>query len=162
MNKSQTGVRKPGNITAVMLTPEGPGYPIGKLHGAKRAGVAFENSFHGMMKMLHGDKYFPHQWFHFRDQHGWHWCQTDGILCEPDENRLIIYECKLKHHYRSYYQLKGLYGPVLEAAFPGFQQHWVTATRHYDPVIPYPVKPYIMKNVDDLPPVGKIGVFVWK
>jgi hypothetical protein len=144
-----------------MLTAKGPEFEKKNVRGAKRAGIKYERDFSLMMSNSH-PTYFPSQWVHFENETGWHWCQVDGILALPDAGILLVFECKLKHTYRSFYQLHDLYLPVLQFVFPHLKLVPITVVRHYDPAIYYPAKVKLMQDLHDYPSANQIGVYLWK
>jgi hypothetical protein len=60
-------------------------------------------------RTLHG------QWFAFRDDNGFGFCQPDFIL--PFLNPILVFECKLTYHPYVSAQLRHLYIPIVEFVY---------------------------------------------
>ena len=92
--------------------------PFGALkrrpRGTKGLGLKYESD---VAKALaaRGFRVLVGQWFHFRDAHGWGYCQTDLLLQLGD--CVCVLECKLTDTDGARSQLTRLYRPVLEAGF---------------------------------------------
>lgn len=153
----------PVKVTKVFINDQGPHFSQAHLRGKQKAGLAYEKKFHSMMKLKHGKNYHSNVWFHYQSHGTWHWCQPDGILVQPELERITIFECKLKHTDRSYYQLMDLYLPVVSAAFgSGFNYFLVEVCCTYDPAIPYPVKADLLRELLSQTIPRQIGVYQWK
>ncbi len=151
-----------GLVQKVMLTERGPTFTPQKMKGVQKAGLVFEKMVHLNMKMRFGEQYHSNPWFHFYSEGAWHWCQPDGILCQPDAGLITIFECKLKHTARSWFQLTERYLPVVKAAFgDSFVYNLVEVCKFYDPSTPYPVKAPLLRELLVSPEPESVGVFLW-
>jgi hypothetical protein len=100
-------------------------------------------------------------WLEFHDAHGRRTCQPDAVLLDP----LCIVEVKARHDIRAWYQLRKLYGPVVERLF-GRPPHVVEITASFDPAVNWPEEPEVMYSFDHFyewlrRPKG-FGVFQWR
>lgn len=97
--------------------------PKGRPRGTKAQGLAYERALaRALPKASHG------QWFHYVDQLGPGWCQTDLLL--ESKNKIVIIEAKLTNYDEALVKLMDLYIPVVRVAYPEKDVHAVIALRH--------------------------------
>lgn len=104
--------------------------------------------------------YFPSVWFRFEVASGrTKYCQTDGLLFLPDNNRLIIIECKYQHTPDAYFQLENKYVPVVRQAFPKWTVATCEVVKWYDPSIKFPCAIRLRPEVSEVMP-GEFAVHI--
>jgi hypothetical protein len=119
--------------------------------GAKAAGQRYERKIHKVFDQLYGPLYLPSQWYKYRavGARKWSYCQTDGLLFDVGQRRIIVVEIKLKHTPAALVQLYTKYLPVVCQAFGG-EEHWSLAlcevVRWYDPGIKFPIPVHLTKD----------------
>jgi hypothetical protein len=87
--------------------------------GAKRAGLRFEHRFAAYMVAKHGEENVSHgPWIAYEDKKGLGWCQPDVVWHDTDNERIVVFECKLTATGRAVSQLASIYYPVLRAIYP--------------------------------------------
>jgi hypothetical protein len=105
-------------------------------------------------------RYIPSQWFQYSYANNQiKFCQTDGLLFTPEEQKVLIIEFKYKHTDRAYYQFEEKYVPVVNRLFP----KWTVATceicKWYDPDTPFPVEVKLKKDITQTRP-NEFGVHI--
>lgn len=96
-----------------------PGHP----RGTRALGLRFERAFaKAVPKAIHG------QWFQYIDESGPNWCQPDFLLIS--KHKVIVIEVKLTDFTGACAQIKQLYIPVLQAAYPDHQISGLVVLRH--------------------------------
>lgn len=130
-----------------------------KPRGKVKQGLKFEALALEYLEGIMGEKmmFFPQQWFHYQsgldgdDQ--WHWCQLDAFAVDVEMGKITIFEIKLKHTEKAYFQLKHLYLPVLQAIFN--PEYWAfqlcEVVRFYDPFTPFPAAPVLCIDPYSIP-----------
>ena len=91
---------------------------------------------------------------------GERWCQPDGLLFEPEKNRVIVTEFKLRHCSEAWFQLFELYCPVVRFMFPGWRVAGLEVCRWFDPATPVPA--IVRKRENPLDVIdGDFNVHIW-
>jgi hypothetical protein len=93
------------------------------------------------------------------------WCQPDGLL--EVNNLLIIVEIKVNFSSDAWWQLRKLYEPVVKCALKPSRLALAIVCRSFDPVVPFPERPFILPAVGALCgrpewDYTRIGVVQWK
>ena len=133
-------------------------FPTAK-RGRKGAGLRFERKACDHL-MSRYPFFLPNLAIRYRDSAGSGVCIPDGLLFR--EKEIIAFEMKLSHTRRAYYELSGLYKPVLERAF-GLPVRIAEVTRNYDPGDPFPVSFVICQDVGEfLTSTATVGVVLWR
>lgn len=101
--------------------------PLARLRGTKRMGIKYENDFAKALKRQFPGAVLCGQWFHFVDNNGSGYCQTDLLVKLAGE--CIIFECKLTDTERGRSQLSRLYFPVVGKCY-GLPTRGMVVTRH--------------------------------
>lgn len=103
--------------------------------------------------------YIPSQWFHFQQNgHRPEFCQTDGLLFTPKQQKVLIVEVKYKHTIDAYWQLEDKYVPVIRRLLPGWEISTVEIVKWYDS-IPYPTDVVLKKDILSIKP-SEFGVHI--
>lgn len=125
-----------GTITSVMNKGVGPAASGNT--DAQKAGARFERKTHEYLASLadgDGAFYVRSPMFHFVDGSGSRTCVPDGILYRRGR-RPVIFEIKHLHTAHSWWQLRHLYGPVVEYRIG--RPVVVEVVAQYDPQVPFP------------------------
>lgn len=89
------------------------------------------------------------------------WCQTDGLLIQPQGGLITIVEIKYQHTPDAWFQLRELYEPVVRRAFgPAWEVALLEVVKWYDPSTFFPER-HLMCADPLHPPIGSIGVHIW-
>lgn len=92
--------------------------------------------------------YFPSQWFQFqRYGNRQEFCQTDGLLFRPKQQKVLIIEVKYKHTPDAYWQLEEKYVPVVRKLFPEWEISTLEIVKWYDPSTSFPVEVSLKKDI---------------
>lgn len=106
---------------------ENPWGKVPRAKGAKALGLRFERTVErALPQALHG------QWFHFVDNNGPGYCQTDSLFLDAS-GRLCLVECKLTDTFEADSQMQGLYLPVLRTLFDG-EIHSIVVVKYLSPL----------------------------
>lgn len=129
--------------------------------GLKLKGWLFEKEVNDKFIEEFGfTRYIPSQWFKFqRFGQRLNFCQTDGLLFTPRQQKILIVECKYKHTPDAYFQVENKYVPVLSKLFPGWTICTVEVVHWYDPSTHFPVPVSLVKNIEETMP-GQFGVHI--
>jgi len=138
-----------------------------RVTGARKRGLRFERKVLSALEKECGERvFFPQQWVRFRDRATggqWRWCQFDGFTLEPREGKCIVFEIKLQHSWRAWWQLRELYIPVLRSMLP--REMWriecCEIVHWYDRLTEVPERVCICHDPFD-PPTDGFGVHIWK
>ncbi len=156
-----SGFRGAGEVVDVKLHPHSLP-PV--FSGAKREGCRYEAKFHAYAGQRWRSSYrtFQSHALRFRDTEN-----IDSRLAIPDgvlelSDRIVIFECKLRHTGISYFQLTDLYAPIIRK----WKQKPVTCIevcRHYDPQTVYPPHGLVPPSeLDEWNGPELVGVCLWK
>lgn len=127
--------------------------------GRKGTGLRFERKVCERLAARY-PFFLPSLAVRYRDSGGSGVCIPDGILFR--ERELVVFECKLSHTPRAYWELEGLYAPVLRRAF-GLPVRVAEITLNYDPTRPFPVECGIFREVREfLDSDFAVGVILWR
>lgn len=89
------------------------------------------------------------------------WCQPDGLLIDPWEGKIILVEVKYQHTPDAWWQLRRLYGPVVEYLFPNYSIQAVEICKWFDPATLFPEQVAMLPD-PCLAAEDRIGVHIWK
>tara|TARA_R110000744_G_scaffold11669_5_gene35382 strand:- start:15408 stop:15935 length:528 start_codon:yes stop_codon:yes gene_type:complete len=89
-----------------------------KMKGKRRAGVVYEKKVADYLEIMYPNRMRHGQWFHFEDDRGTGWCQTDILILPETDEPLVIIEVKLTHKPGAKHKLKSLYQPIVHKVWP--------------------------------------------
>ena len=154
----------PKQVVWARISPTSPAWSNGpRLRGKRRQGKIYEHKVHGYLERRAGDRFLPEPWLQYMEYSDGpvRYCQPDGIICDVQAGTITPVEVKLKHTEGSFWQLRELYLPVLQAVFgPDWSYPLLTVVRWYDPFIPYPVEPALAPDPLALSE-GGVNVHIW-
>jgi hypothetical protein len=130
---------------------------------AQKAGIRYEAKAQvHLAALLPHYRVAPH--IFFEDDDGWRYVVPDGLLIQP--RATFVFEIKVRHMADSWWQLRKLYVPVLEALDPRVPVVPIEVCQSYDPAIEYPEA---VQMIEDLETVVKatewpkvIHVWTWR
>lgn len=128
--------------------------------GRRALGKSYERRVHEHLGNVYPG-YVAGQWFKFFDGQRQRWCQTDGLLFDPDIGAVCIIEVKYQHTADAWWQLNELYLPVVRNAFPGWLITTCEVVKWFDPAVVCPQKPRLCRTPEVASP-GEFGVYIWK
>lgn len=133
---------------------------LGAQSAAQKAGLRYEEKAQAFLRSKFPDVRLSTM-LHFCDDSGPRRCVPDAFLSLPD--RTIAFEIKSQHMPESWWQLRKLYAPVLEALYSK-PVLCVEMTKSYDPAVPFPELHQVFYNPDSLAgmPVSSFVVLLWK
>ncbi len=106
-------------------------------------------------------------WLQYIDAQGLRFCQPDLLLFYKDI--IVLCEIKLSHTANAYFQLEGLYRPVVERLFPGYTVLSLEITRSFDPGIRFPEEFFLYFSMEDFLidlttslSMSRLNVLQWK
>ena len=127
---------------------------------AQRAGINYERKIHDILSAIYGARYRISPSILFQDRSGLRRAIPDGIL--EIERTLVIIEVKLTHTEKAWWQLEGLYKPLVTAlSGSGTSIRTCEITRSYDPVVQFPAPHILVESLHRLPE-SCVGVLQWK
>lgn len=134
-------------------------YPKPKV-GRKAQGVRYERKVNQYLTERF-EAFVSNLPFEYVDRTGRHFCIPDGILLQG--NSAVVFEVKLSHTLRAYWELVNLYRPVVELAL-GCKVRIAEITQSYDPSAPIPsVNHRPFGTVSDFLESGvNEGVILWR
>lgn len=102
-------------------------------------GLKYEAKVHEYMLKNFSRFYIKSPWFYFVDDEGGHWCQPDGLYINQKCGFIIIVEIKHAHTSNAWWQLVGLYKPVVKSLFgDGFDYRLLEVVRWFEPSVNFP------------------------
>jgi len=105
-------------------------------------------------------RYLPSQWFQFQFfGRQLQFCQTDGLLFTPKQQKVLIVEVKYKHTPDAYWQLENKYLPVMRWLFRDWEISTIEIVKWYDPSTQFPTTVALKKNILDTKPY-EFGVHI--
>lgn len=105
-------------------------------------------------------RYIPSQWFKFQFfGQRLQFCQTDGLLFTPKQQKVLIVEVKYKHTPDAYWQIEDKYLPVLRWLFPDWEVSTVEIVKWYDPSTQFPTSVVLRKDLLAVKP-NEFGVHI--
>jgi hypothetical protein len=130
--------------------------------GRRLQGIKYERKVHEYLERLYGGLYVPSPWLRFFSEGKWRWCQPDALLFMPSEGRIIIVECKYQHTSDAWWQVRHLYGPVLQHIFPPalWSFEVCEVVKWFDPAVCIPERVVLANEVDM--PHSAFKVHIWK
>lgn len=131
--------------------------------GRRAQGVRYERRGHQYFQHKFGGWYFAGQWWKFKaDGAEPRWCQTDGLLFDPDAGRITLLEFKYQHTSDAWWQLRKLYAPIIRRAFGDAWEYAVCeVVKWYDPAVAFP-EPVKLAKCPTIVRPGEFGVHIWK
>lgn len=112
---------------------------------AQKAGLRYERKVLDTLSRLFGEDLELRPWFGFRDANGNGIAQPDAVLRvaakggprqKTFEDQTVIFEVKLHHTATSWWQLRGLYQPLLEFRSQNVKVCEICSS--YDPAVSFP------------------------
>ena len=144
---------------------ERPAFIVPKQRRGRRlVGIRYEQAVHAHLTARFGSAYLPSLWFSFTDETNQRrWCQPDGLLVLPDENRIIVIEAKYQHTANAWWQVEQLYKPVVREAFRALAPRLDSCevVKWFDPAVIFPCKPLLCGDITKVPE-GEFGVHIFK
>jgi hypothetical protein len=132
--------------------------------GVKGKGVRYERDVQKYLNKKFGPRYAAGPWFKVTDiAHGSFNCQPDGVLLDANRQWATVFEVKLKHTPRAWWQLRGLYQPVVAARY-GLTPQQVSVVEicmYCDPSMAFPEAVEILSSVDDVRRDNSFYVVPW-
>lgn len=132
--------------------------------GRRLAGIKYEKKVHAYLAETFGEMYLASPWLRFQERGNsrWRWCQPDGLVFVPAEGRIILVECKYQHTSDAWWQVRHLYGPILQYLFPAslWRLEVCEVVKWYDPAVRIPER-VVMANEVDMPHEA-FKVHIWK
>lgn len=129
--------RAPGHRTIVGLEWAEPlarrpaCIPESRPRGVRATGLRYERKAAAEIHRALGQSLVRGQWFEFVDANGHGYCQCDGLFYDIRTDAYVVFEFKLTEVDEARSQLKNLYLPVIETAWPRFQKpRGVVVARH--------------------------------
>lgn len=111
---------------------------------AQKAGLRYEKKVHRHLQQLFPD-FRPAQWLRYDVAGQVRWCQTDGLLVLNDV--AVIFEVKYTFTCDAWFQLRGLYQPVVKRAFYTTRERLCIICRNFDPSVRLPEKIDFVPNL---------------
>lgn len=138
------------------------GGPRARGSAKQKAGRRYERRAQEYLEQLFPDDYVASPWLVFRlkQEPFVRWCQPDGIRVDPWARTITIVEIKLSHTPDAYTQINGIYMPVLQHIFHGWDFRQVEVARWYDPNTHFPVPVQLISHVQ-LAPRGRFAVHLY-
>jgi hypothetical protein len=126
--------------------------------GRKAQGLRYERRVNEYL-FNQFELFVPNLPFRYCDSSGAHVCIPDGILFRPQE--VIIFEVKLTHTLKAYWELTKTYRPVVQRAL-GRRVRVCEITQSYDPRTPFPTGGVHRTVQSFLESSDKEGVVLWR
>ena len=133
----------------------------------QKNGLRYERKVLEALESEAGFRLFvPSPWIEFTNQSGRRFCQPDALGFHQEDKKLVvtIFEIKLSHTIKAYWQLRRLYEPVVRRLLPKYEVRVCEITRHFDPFTPWPeplalcMEPTVLKQLD----AKTFGVLSWR
>lgn len=127
--------------------------------GRKAEGLRYEKKVNDFLEGKYSS-FIPNLPFEYYDRTGKHLCIPDGILFT--HQGVIVFEVKLTHTIKAYWELSTLYRPVIRLALR-VPVRVAEITRSYDPSAPFPGAQKPFQSVDAfLHSNASEGVILWR
>lgn len=105
------------------------------------------------------------KWFTFKSEASTdsnpRFCQTDGILLNEREKRIILVEVKLQHTNSAWRQVRLLYEPILRVVYPSYSIAAIELCKWLDPHSSFPEQYFYAEDIFTAAP-EKFGVHLYK
>lgn len=157
---------KPANkVKRAWLAESPPSFAQGnrRLRGKKGEGKKYEAQVFCYLEGRFPDQVVLEPWLCF-DNGGRYprWCQPDALVFDLRHGTITIVEVKLQHTAAAWWQLNGLYRPVVSCVFPSdiWRFCLVEIVRWYDPQVVLPTEPILRRSLDELR-ADKMNVHIW-
>ncbi len=111
------------------------------------------------------DLFVPSPWMEFEEPRSRRICQPDAIGFHEGSGGPVatIIEIKLRHCIMAYWQLRRLYAPVVQAAFPAYEIRVCELTRSFDSSVPWPEEIVFIQDLADLRGLSpQFAVLQWR
>lgn len=129
---------------------------------AQKKGIKYEKEIHNKLEERFRDNYVPSPWIEYLVDNFVGVCQPDGLLVWPESGEIDVLEIKHSHDPRAWFQLWGLYVPVLKSIFG--EELWkfrgTEICRYYDPDTEFPGEVSWREDLLDLRE-GLTNLVVW-
>ena len=162
------GWRAAENILTVRISETAPSFQKPKLlKGKFRKGIEYEVAAQNFLKQRYPKEVFSSVWFNFTEKRKAsirdRWCQVDCIHLDKINKVITIFEMKLKHTARAWWQLHTLYYPVVTQAFGNdFTYRVVEMTTFHDPDIQYPTQIFKTRSLNSIKNFPTTNVLIWR
>lgn len=143
--------RPAGKILWAEPSDTGPAFTRGKPRhrGSRANGVRYENWVHCHLKELFNECYTPGPWVRFGgDYDQVRWCQPDGLLFDVLGGVITVIEIKYNHTPLAWWQLRQLYGPIVQFLFPSFHVQVCEVCKWYDCAVVFPEKVHPIRALE--------------
>ena len=134
-----SGFRSAEGVTSAWPVSKGPFARPPTLRGrsaAQKIGIRYERKALARLSQEHGAAFIPHQWLKYRVGDNTHFCQPDGLHFEGE--CITIVEVKARFTSDAWWQLKKLYGPVVQRAYTPKQLEYLIICKSFDPWTSFP------------------------
>lgn len=125
-----------------------------KAKGTYGDGLRYEKQVLAKLDKEYDEELIIGPWLKFYDENGDGWCQPDALHFDILKGVLTVFEVKLSRTYDAWWQLRGLYAPLLAKAYPDFEVKVVKVVKNWYPGF-WP-EPFVlaidMGEVASLPP----------
>lgn len=126
--------------------------------GAKGQGVRFERKVHDVLLSRY-PTYVSAMPIGFYSDGRKQVAIPDGLLYTPAGT--VIVEIKLRHCMEAWFQLRRLYGPLVEKALPG-KVKLLEICQHYEPEVKFPEQFQVVTSIEQFfAGEANIGVWLW-
>lgn len=138
-------------------------YSITGMTAAQRRGLRYEALVNDYIHRRLGDVYHVTPHLHFLDGSDRRTCVPDGIHIDTS-GRATVFEIKAQHMPEAWWQLRGLYEPVVQQLRFVNVVSCVEVTRSYDPLMGFPEEVVLCRDLTEvfLGPSAPFKVLLWK
>jgi len=155
-------------LSASMLWAQAGFPPTGALRGksaAQNDGLRFEEKVSRDFTSTY-DYFLSQVPFRFTTAYGTSKCILDGMLFKHhllEEHEVVLIEMKRRHTADAWFQLRRLYFPVVQKAFPRKSLRLLEVCKHYEPGVKLPEPYKLHKGMADFLESGSpFGVICWR
>lgn len=152
-------------VRQARFTSQPPFIRRGRSRGRFAVGVRYERDVQELLG-LHalGQVELEHvsgPWIEFIDRNGKpRWCQPDALLINKTARTCLIAEVKYQHTADAWWQLKHLYGPVLEKIYPAHRLGFVEIVHWFDPLTPWPEAVLRVPSLSLVPYDNRVSILI--
>lgn len=155
--------RDVGDVRTAELLPFRLQHPEKKRSAAQRLGISYERKALAHLAIELPHEVLNHPAFRFRsagkafDEHA----IPDAIYLA--KSVLTIFEIKIRHTADAWYQLRKLYLPVVQKAYPGYAINLVEVCKGFDPSIRLQGEVQLVEDLDSFTSEARIafGIYLW-
>lgn len=126
-----------------------PYHPARGLTDAQKSGLRYETQVHDYLAPKLGSFYHVAPFITFRDGQSRRSCVPDAIHVDAS-GRATIFEIKSQHMPEAWWQLRGLYEPVVQQLRFVNVVSCVEVVRSYDPMMGFPEEITLFHNIAEL------------